>query len=913
LQPQFGFRQTAQIVDYLAALGISHIYASPIFKAKKGSTHGYDVVDPTRFNDELGSEEELQQLLARLPERRMGRIQDIVPNHMAFASENIMLMDTMSKGPASSYFDFFDMDWEHHYDNLKGKLLAPFLGRMYAECLESGEIQLHYDADGLSVNYYEHRFPLRIESYFTVFAHQLNVLEQTLGKNQPDLLKFFGILYVLKPPAEKGEVISSEQIALGKKMLWELYNANEKIRDFIVGNLKLFNGKKGVPETFNLLDDLHSQQFFRLAFWKSATEEINYRRFFNINGLISLNIQNPVVFDYTHALLLQMVQQKKFSGLRIDHIDGLYDPAQYLNRLRTAAPDAYIVVEKILELHETLAAWPVEGTSGYDFLNFVNGVLCQTENEAEMTRVYSRFASFPLPFAEMVWDRKRLMIGKHMASDIDNLAHLMKKVFDRHRYGRDITLYGLKCALVEVMALFPVYRTYITQSSMSLQDKNYIKETVSKAKEIYPDLWYSLNLVEKFLLLDFGSDLSAEEKQIWLHFVMRFQQFTGPLMAKAMEDTLFYVYNRHWALNEVGGNPSQFGITLQQFHAFNLQRSQSCPHAMNTTSTHDTKRSEDARARLTVLSEIPQEWGKQLDRWQEINKDKKKTVKGNPMPDSNDEYFLYQTLLSIFPWAESEYGNFVSRVKEYIGKAMREAQVHTTWLKPDPDYENAYMAFIESILAVTESNTFLPGFRAFHKKIAYYGMLNSLSQITLKMTCPGMPDFYQGSELWDFSLVDPDNRRSIDFAKRVALLQQIRAGENDLPGLLRELWLQPEDGGIKMFLTYRLLQARQTNAELFQQGSYIPLETGGEWQDRVITFARKLENQWAIVIVPRFYTSLVKPGELPVGAVWQDTYVVLPAKPDGIWQDAISGLTLHCSEKALLSQMLVNHCTALFL
>jgi len=609
-KPTVGFLLAEHLLDYLSHLGISHIYASPIFKATKGSTHGYDVVDPTQLNPELGSVEEFQHLMTQVEAKGMSWVQDIVSNHMAFAPENMMLMNVLEQGPASPYFKFFDTDWDHTYESLKGKLLVPFLGKPYAECLENGEIKLTYDSTGLKVNYYEHRFPLHVESYYIVFSHRLDVLEESIGKQHPDTLKFLGILYLLKPPA-----ITLDQVELGKKMLWELHSENAKIREFIDGNIQFFNGTPGIPESFNLLDDLLSRQYFRLAFWKVATEEINYRRFFNINGLISLNVQHSDVMANTHAFILRMIQENKFSGLRVDHIDGLYDPTNYLKKLREKAPEAYVVVEKILELEESLPDWPVQGTTGYDFLNYLNGLFCQTENEAEISRVYSRFASFPYTFEQMLWNSKRSFMEKQIASDIDNLAHLMKKVFSRHRYGRDITLYALRKALFEVMALFPVYRTYISLEGITERDKTYIQSTVAKAKEINHELWYNLNLVEKFLLLDFDKDLSAEERDIWIHFVMRFQQFTSPLMAKALEDTLFYVYNRLLSLNEVGGNPQKFGISRQEFHEFNIRRTSSFPYSMNATSTHDTKRSEDVRARLNVLSEIPQEWEAVLGKW----------------------------------------------------------------------------------------------------------------------------------------------------------------------------------------------------------------------------------------------------------------------------------------------------------
>lgn len=917
--PTFGFSQAKQLLAYLSALGVSDIYASPILKPNKGSTHGYDVVEPTQLNPELGTSEQFDELATQAQTHGLGWVQDIVPNHMAYSYDNQMLMDVMENGIRSQYFKFFDIDWEHPYDSIKGKLLAPFLGKIYSEALESGEIRLQYDATGLTVRYYDLKFPLKIESYLPVFTYEFQSLEQKLGQDHPELVKLLGILYFLKSlPSSNQKMVKAQydQIRLSKSMLWELYTNNERIREFIDRNLAVFNGKPGVPASFNLLDDLLALQFFRLSFWKVATEEINYRRFFNINGLISLNIQNPQVFDETHRLVLQLIRDKKISGLRLDHIDGLYDPAAYLQRLREQAGGVYLVVEKILEQAENLPAlWPVDGTTGYDFLNYVNGIFCQADNEKRMTDIYNRFTLIHSHFEPLVLGKKRLIMDKHMASDIDNLAQLMKKVFSRHRYGRDITLYGLRRALVEIMALFPIYRTYITRDRLDSTDHDYIKKTVAQAKETNPELLYHLNLVERFLLLQFDSDLSEEEQTIWLHFVMRFQQFTGPLMAKAMEDTLFYVYNRQLSLNEVGGTPGKFGILLAEFHNFNATRQRISPHSMNATSTHDTKRSEDVRARLNVISELPQEWENNIDRWCEINQEHKSLVNGVAIPDRNDEYFLYQTLLSVCPFQESDYPKFVSRMKEYIIKAVREAKVHTGWLKPDSGYENAYLAFLDKILQLSPATKFWQEFLPFQLKIAAYGIWNALSQVLLKMTAPGVPDFYQGTELWDFSLVDPDNRRPVDFDKRNAYLEAMQKTEQgNILKLIDELFANKQDGRLKLFLIYRTLKARKEKRELFEQGSYIPLKAEGRWHNHIVAFARQRENQWAIAIAPRLLATVVKPDELPLGqTIWQDTRVMLPPDAPSSWRDAIAGEAINDVQNLAAGKALQNFPVALLI
>lgn len=509
--PHFGFKEAMEIVRYLHELGISSIYASPIFKARKGSLHGYDVVDQNKLNAELGSQEDFERLIGEVKSKKMNWIQDIVPNHMAYDSQNRMLMDVLENGSSSEYFYFFDIEWNHPYESLRGKLLAPFLGKLYGDALESGEIVLKYEEDGFTVNYYDIRLPLKIESYVNILTYRLNILKNRLGDENPDFINLLGILYSLKNlpvlGANSGE--RYDQIRFIKKILWELYTRNAEIKRFLDENVRIFNGEKGKPASFNMLHDLLSEQNFRLCFWKVATEEINYRRFFNINELISLRMEDESVFNYTHSLVLRLVKQGVFSGLRIDHIDGLYDPTGYLNRLRKKAESAYIVVEKILDLKEELPCfWPVQGTTGYDFLNYVNGLFCMTVNERAFSRIYSGFTGLKTPYWDLVADKKRLIIGKHMAGDIDNLAHLMKRISSRHRYGSDITLYGLRRALVEVMALFPVYRTYVCHDLLGERDRLYIKEAVERAKRTNPGLVNELEFIEQFLLLRFGEYVS---------------------------------------------------------------------------------------------------------------------------------------------------------------------------------------------------------------------------------------------------------------------------------------------------------------------------------------------------------------------------------------------------------------------
>jgi len=895
--PAFGFQSASRILPYLQELGVSDIYASPIFKARKGSTHGYDIVDPAQLNPELGTEEDFAALTSELNQRGMGWLQDIVPNHMAYDSENPFLIDILEHGPHSEYSDFFDVEWEHPFDDFKGKLLTPLLGDFYGRCLERGEITLDYDEDGLTANYYNLWVPLRIESYARFLNHDLDRLARVLGRSNPDFVKLLGILYMLKNLTTETGRERRDQAQFIKELLWELYNGNADVQEFIQYNLAIFNGQTGGNgDRYDLLDNLLSDQFFRLSFWKVGAEELNYRRFFTVNELICLRIEDIKVFQKTHSLISQLVKSGQIQGLRVDHLDGLYNPEHYLRRLRTkCGDDLYVVVEKILEKEETLPEdWPIQGTTGYDFLNQVNGLFCNRANERAFNAIYRHMVEHAPLYDDWMIDRKRLIAATNLVGDVDNLGHMLKSIAGKYRYGRDFTLSGLRKAILEVMVQFPVYCTYVNEDGVSDRDRAYIHHAVSKAYKRIPQLQNELAFVEKVLNLNYEDVLTEAEKAEWLHFTMRFQQFSGPLMAKGVEDTLFYVYNRLISLNEVGGHAGTFGISVDEFHRFNQRQLAQWPHTLNTTSTHDTKRSEDVRARLNVLSEIPEEWDQQVRRWQVLNDPYKLVTKKRTIPDPNNEYFLYQTLVGAFPVSDDpqEYQTFVERIKAYVVKAVREAKVYTAWLRPDTEYEEGFVTFVERILKDSEQNDFLAEFRPFHRKIAEYGIYNSLSQTLLKLTAPGVPDVYQGTELWDFSLVDPDNRRPVNYDERLSYLQEIkRRCQTDLKSLLCDLKATRHDGRLKLFLITRALAARQQYRAVFEKGDYVPLAVEGERADHIVAFAKTYEGQSAIAVVPRFLTSLITPDQDPYGkAVWGDTALVIPADLKGPWQDALSDL-----------------------
>jgi (1->4)-alpha-D-glucan 1-alpha-D-glucosylmutase len=915
---EFGFNAAKAIVEYLAELGISDLYASPIFKARSGSTHGYDVVDPTQLNPELGTSESLAALVQALQQRQIGWLQDIVPNHMAYDSANRWLMDVLENGPSSTYVEYFDIAWNAPFESNQEPILAPLLGDFYGTCLENGEIQLKYGEAGLNVNYYSLSIPLRLESYVTFLSHNLGQLARALGRRHPTFIRLLGILYMLKtvPPEVTGKQ-RQDQSEFVKALLWELYTDAEhpQIKTFIEDNLQTFNGEPDNPDSFNLLDSLLSEQFFRLAYWKVGAEEMNYRRFFTVNELISVKVEELKVFNATHELIFQLLDEGKITGLRVDHIDGLYDPDQYLQRLREKTGDIYITVEKILQPGENLPSnWDMQGTSGYDYLNFVNSIFCDTRNQAAFDRLYSEVSRQALPFEDLAIEKKQLILDKNLAGDVDNLTAILKKISNKYRYGNDFTLNGLKRAIAAVLTRFPIYRTYTNADGLLEGDRAYIQTVIETAKEHNPLLLNELNFIEKILLLEYEGALSSTEKEQWLYLVMRIQQYTGPLMAKGVEDTALYVYNRLLSLNEVGGNPERFGISAIEFHEFNQKRQADWASAMNATSTHDTKRGEDVRSRINVLSEIPTEWQVQVQTWSELNASHKTRIKSAVFPDRNDEYAFYQTLVGAYPFAAAEIEQFSERVKAYVLKSIREAKVHTTWLRPNSTYETALTDFVDAVLDPAAANPFLEVFLPFQRRIAHYGVFNSLSQTLIKIVSPGIPDFYQGSELWDLSLVDPDNRRSVNFEQRQSYLKEIQAKLGNRPSLIAELLDTKADGRIKLFLIHQVLKARAAYVNLFQQGAYLPLQASGKFAEHVIAFAKQQGNQTAIAIAPRFLTHLIQSNDYPLGhQVWEDTSLNLPSNSSSTWQDIITGQTLQTHRTLPLSNALEQFPVALLI
>jgi (1->4)-alpha-D-glucan 1-alpha-D-glucosylmutase len=922
----FGFRQAAAILPYLKELGVTDIYASPYLKARTGSTNGYDIVAYDGLNPEVGTGEEYEAFTTLLRNLGLGQILDIVPNHMCVeGGENLWWQDLLENGPSSVYARTFDINWEPVKKELKNKILIPVLGAQYGNVLENGELVLVFGDGAFTIHYFEHRFPILPKSYTHILGHRLESLGQELGHDSPPFQELLSImtalqhlpLYTETEPERVEELYREKEVV--KRRLQGLYDDNAEVAAFIDENVRLINGQPGVPDSFDLLDQILAEQVYRISHWRVATEEINYRRFFDINALGAIRVEDETVFNETHRFILSLVAEGKATGLRVDHVDGLYDPTAYLYRLHErcrsgpigegwdrmpavagqtlptegsaplSCPACYIIGEKILMPDEQLPReWPVHGATGYAFLNSVNGLFVDSANTRKFDSLYGRFIRIHRHFPELATETKRLVMQLPMSSEINNLSHFLNTISERNRHTRDFTLNSLTKALVEVIAFFPVYRTYIHDTEISEGDRQHIGQALARARRNNPVMGSSIfDFIRDVLLLRCPPGSDEEDLRLRLDFVMRFQQLSGPVMAKGVEDTASYIYNRLISLNEVGGTPDRFGWSIDAFHRQNRERLETHPHAMIATSTHDTKRSEDVRARINVLSEIPDLWRKALITWSQLNRRRRKVVDGQMVPSRNEKYLLYQTLLGAWPyqpWHDAEFGEFRQRVKEYMRKALREAKINSSWVSPNIDYEEAVDSFIDAILGDGDT-PFVRSFQRLTDTVSRLGMFNSLSQTLLKITSPGMPDFYQGSEVWDLSLVDPDNRRTVDFERRWEMLRELQTREQQvgLAALSRELLSRMEDGGIKLFLTWKALTFRRKNRDLFEQGTYTPLSVRGERAESVVAFMRAVAGKQVLVVVPRFLSRLITDETpYPLGkASWGDTVIELPEAVGG--------------------------------
>ncbi|HLI34548.1 MAG TPA: malto-oligosyltrehalose synthase [Terriglobia bacterium] len=905
---QFRFQDARALVPYLHSLGITDLYASPLMQARRGSSHGYDVTDLSRINSEIGTEEEFEELVQELHRHQMGLILDIVPNHMAASSESPWWMDVLENGPSSAYATYFDIDWHPPHRTLENKVLLPLLGRPYAEVLENRELKLAYEESGFVLQYADLKLPVAPKSYLHILRHRLEELKQKAGSDSPSFRELEGILAAVTDLPERvslpSEVAGERRMQREgiKERLWKLYQTSPEIHDFINENLKAFNGRKGDPESFSLLDELLADQAYILSFWRTANEEINYRRFFTITDLVGVRVEDPLVFDATHATVFRFIEKGLVTGLRIDHIDGLRDPLGYLRRLQERlgfsnsegrSERFYTIVEKILSEGEALSGnWPVCGTTGYDFLNVLNGIFVSERGAGVLKGAYRDLLGMDLRFEDLVYEKKKEVMDSLLAVEMRSLGHHLGLVAEQDRYARDLPAAGLTQALIEVTACLRVYRTYTRDLTVAAADRGYILDALEAARRRNPNSNPAhFDFLGDVLLLREKVHLSPAQREARLAFVMRWQQFTGPIMAKGFEDTVLYIYNPLVSLNEVGGNPASSGISLAAFHEFLQKRLKEWPHSLNATTTHDTKRSEDVRARINILAEMPAEWEKRLNRWMAWNRAKKKLLtREREVPDRNEEILLYQTMLGAWPLQESEIPEFRKRLRDYMIKATREARIHTRWTRPNVAHEKALAEFIKAVTETSDDNLFFKDFIEFQRKIAFYGAFNALSQLILKIAAPGAPDFYQGSELWDLRLVDPDNRGRVDFDKRPRWLQELEGDEEEnSPALIEKLLKQWEDGRIKLFAMRKALDFRRAHQQLFSEGDYLPGEAIGAKKECVIAFTRRNRNIHALVIVPRFVTRVVKGLKPPIGQkVWGRTAVVLPRKSPQNWRNILT-------------------------
>jgi (1->4)-alpha-D-glucan 1-alpha-D-glucosylmutase len=942
----FRFPDAQAVVPYLATLGVTACYSSPQLRARPGSTHGYDITNHNELNPELGTEAEYDGFTRALAGQDLVQLVDFVPNHMGIDPEaNPWWQDVLENGACSAHAHFFDVDWDPVKPELKGKVLLPILGDQYGNVLERGELRLWYADGALHLDYFDHQLPINPRQATKLYRHGLDQLKAELGEQDPHLREFLSIISALQNMPAYTES-DPERIAerkrekeVSRERLGRLLDQSERIRRHIEDAIIAFNGKPGRPESFDLLHDLLEAQAYRLAYWRVAAHEINYRRFFDINDLAGLRMEDPEVFSTTHALLQRLLAEQRIAGVRIDHPDGLYDPARYFEMLQDlaraawrgeGAPDVepsggrslYLLAEKILSASETLpTSWAIHGTTGYNFLNGLNGLFISQPAARPLRKLYSRVTGRNEPFAEVVYASKKLIMETSMSSELNVLSHALDQLAESNRRSRDFTLESLRRVLQEFVACFPVYRTYVNASGWTPSDRQVIETAVLTARRRNPAMESSIfDFLREVLLPRVPGDRAPEgghaagdrrrgyppadeeDYRRRLHFSMRVQQYTSPVQAKGIEDTAFYRYNLLVSMNEVGGEPSRFGRTPEEFHQMNAARLDRWPLEMLSTATHDTKLGEDVRARINALSELVDEWRRELSRWVRTNGSNRTMAQGDWAPDRNDEYRFYQVLLGAWPAELTlEPGTdpvpaappaLVARMREYMIKAIKEAKVHTSWVTDNKAYEGGVTAFVERSLTGPTASRFVAAFLPFQRRIALLGVLNSLSALLLKIASPGVPDFYQGTELWDLSLVDPDTRRPVDFERRREWLAELEpalappsGGPDDAAAVatradrIADLLAHWRDGRIKLFLTACGLRFRRDHRELFLAGDYLPLEVDVTVPADLVVFARRRQEQTVIAVAPRLVASVTSSDRpFPVGGEsWKTSRILLPA------------------------------------
>jgi (1->4)-alpha-D-glucan 1-alpha-D-glucosylmutase len=939
---EFSFASAEAVLPYLKRLGVGDCYASPIFEARPGSTHGYDVTRHDRLNPELGGEEGFHRLSDSLRKQQMGLLLDIVPNHMGIGNNSDWWQDILENGRASEYADFFDIDWQPLKSDMRGKLLLPILGNQYGEELENKRIQIAIENGNATVNYFDRFMALAPRSLPLLFP-QADGDQSPLPRYFQDLLRDLAHI----PPHDIADpnlaAQRRQQLSEIKPRLKQALQTPE-LQPFIQQALDSINGVAGDPRSFDRLHEVLEAQPYRLAYWRVSSEEINYRRFFDINDLAGLRMENPAVFAATHCLIRKVLAEKTVSGLRIDHCDGMFNPRQYLIRLQLlyvasqcvgaaavpplaptgiesdiresvrgfdwngAQTPLYVVVEKILELREALPhAWPVSGTSGYDFVHLSNQVFIQSQSEQQFNNLYSWMLGRTIDPDELIYQSKLQVMMSALSSETSVLTNLLNQIGSADRRARDFTDNLLEGAIRETIAWFPVYRTYIDdRGQYTERDRTFIRHAIASAKRHSTAVDASaFEFLENVLLLHGRSGEEIDPRE--LYFALKFQQLTSPVMAKGVEDTAYYIYNRFISSNEVGSSLKSFGISLDSFHDSNRDRLENSPDAMLATSTHDTKRGEDVRNRLNVLSEMPRQWASCVRRWRRMNASYKKTLDdGRVAPNPNEEYLIYQTIAGAWPWVMQSRGDreqFLARLKEYMTKALSEAKVNLSWIDPNQPYTDAVHAFLHAILIPSgreKETRFVKALNELLPALKTFGAMNSLAQVVLKTASPGVPDFYQGTEMWALSLVDPDNRRPVDYDLRTSSLDALCSMQ---PGeASRAVLADISDGRIKLWTSHRALTLRSQLPQLFARADYSPVSVSGGNEQNVIAFARSHEGHTIVAAVPRFACSLMRTRpQLPLGEAWETSALDLSQWQQTEWENIFTGEKLRAGADGSLA------------
>src|SRR5215831_7735023 len=887
LNAGFTFDNAADIVDYLDDIGITDLYASPFLMARPGSNHGYDVTNHCCLNPEIGSREDFNRMSDKLGRHGMGLIADVVPNHMCIDHEsNFWWWDVLEKGPSSPYARYFDIDWHPPKEDLSGKVLLPILGDQYGRELEDQQIQVRYCGGGFHAVVYDRNLPLTPRSWAVILMPALAEVRIRLDPDHPNALELEDILSAISrlPPIDETNASrvqeGQHEVECIRLRIDALMQSDDTVRAAVDASLTDLNGVEGQPRSFDRMEELLGQQAYRLSYWRVAADEINYRRFFDVNELAAIRVEDPEVFQAVHALWFELVREGRINGLRIDHPDGLFDPVGYFERLRqecrTRNGPIYVVAEKILDRNEEWREdWDIEGTVGYEFLNDLNGLFVDYTKRRAFRRLYESFTGWSESYEDLNYESKKLILETAMSSELNVLSSKLDRISEQHRWSRDFTLESLRYALREIIACFPIYRTYITATATrpDPEDERHIRQSIARAKRRNLSTSESIfDFIQSVLLLEDPAGLDEAQRAERRMFVMRLQQFTGPVMAKGLEDTAFYRSFALASLNEVGGDPQRFGVLPGVFHARNQIALEDWPNTMRTTGTHDAKRGEDVRARLNVLSEIPGEWYRAIQQWRSLTR----SYRVNNAPSAEEEYLIYQTLVGI--WDETP--AMTDRLVAYMQKAVREAKTRSSWISPNYSYEEAVERYIRASLGDPH---FCASVRAFVKRIAYAGRCNGLAQVLLKIASPGVPDFYQGSELWDLRLVDPDNRGLIDYDRRRCLLAKARSTPVD------DLMRCADDGAIKLLVTERALHFRRDHRDLFADGRYMPLRAAGEEQNHVIAFASLRAGKTVIAVAGRFFLSLAE-------GPWQTTRLTLRREIGSeIFRDVLTGRVIEMS------------------